>query len=73
MAASSSTKAGRITPDADFARVPVRSLLDLTYLRARAGQIRPDRTLGEARPGKFSDPMIVAQASQRPLEFRPAP
>jgi gamma-glutamyltranspeptidase/glutathione hydrolase len=60
----------RYVADADFARVPVKSLLDPTYLKARAGQIRTDRSLGEARPGKFSDPMIVAQASQR--QFEPA-
>ena len=50
--------------------MPVKSLLDPTYLKARAGQIRTDRSIGEARPGKFSDPLIVAQASQR--QFEPA-
>ena len=58
----------RYVADADFARVPTAKLLEASYLKARAGQIRGDRTLGEARPGKFTDPMIVAQASQRQLE-----
>jgi len=60
----------RYVADADFARVPTAQLQDASYLKARAGQIRTDRTLGEARPGKFTDPMIVAQASQR--QFEPA-
>ena len=47
---------------------PTAKLLEASYLKARAGQIRADRTIGEARPGKFTDPMIVAQASQRQLE-----
>ena len=58
----------RYVADADFARVPTAKLLEASYLKARAGQIRADRTIGEARPGKFTDPMIVAQASQRQLE-----
>ena len=58
----------RYVADADFARVPTAKLLEASYLKARAGQIRGDRTLGEARPGKFTDPMIVAQGSQRQLE-----
>jgi gamma-glutamyltranspeptidase/glutathione hydrolase len=60
----------RYVADADFVRVPTTRLLDASYLEARAGQIRRDRTLGEARPGKFSDPMAVALASQR--QFEPA-
>jgi len=47
---------------------PTAKLLEASYLKARAGQVRSDRTLGEARPGKFTDPMIVARASQRQLE-----
>ena len=58
----------RYVADADFARVPTAKLLEASYLKARAGQIRSDRSLGEARPGKFTDPMIVAEASQRQLE-----
>jgi gamma-glutamyltranspeptidase/glutathione hydrolase len=58
----------RYVADADFVRVPTAKLLEASYLKARAGQIRSDRTLGEARPGKFADPMIVAEASQRQLE-----
>ncbi|MBA4095385.1 MAG: gamma-glutamyltransferase [Rhodospirillum sp.] len=58
----------RYVADADFARVPTAKLLEASYLKARAGQIRSDRTLGEARPGKFTDPMIVAEASQRQVE-----
>ena len=57
----------RYVADADFVRVPTTQLLDPGYLKARAGQIRSDRTIGEARPGKFTDPLIVAQASQRPV------
>lgn len=58
----------RYVADADFARVPVADLLAADYLKARAGQIRSDRTIGEARPGKFTDPMVVAEASQRQFE-----
>ena len=58
----------RYVADTDFVRVPVGQLLDPSYLKARAGQIRPDRTIGVARPGKFADPMIVAEASQRQFE-----
>ena len=58
----------RYVADADFARVPTEKLLEASYLKARAGQVRRDRTLGEARPGRFTDPMIVAGASQRQLE-----
>jgi gamma-glutamyltranspeptidase/glutathione hydrolase len=58
----------RYVADADFARVPTTSLLDASYLKARAGQIRGDRSLNEARPGKFTDPMVVAEASQRQFE-----
>jgi gamma-glutamyltranspeptidase/glutathione hydrolase len=58
----------RYVADADFARVPTAKLLEASYLRARAGQVRSDRSLGEARPGKFTDPMIVAEASQRQVE-----
>lgn len=56
--------------DDDFVRVPIPRLLDPAYLKARAGQLRGDRTIGEARPGKFADPLTVAQASQR--QFEPA-
>jgi gamma-glutamyltranspeptidase / glutathione hydrolase len=58
----------RYVADADFVRVPVGQLLDPAYLKARAGQIRPDRTIGVARPGRFADPMIVAEASQQQFE-----
>jgi gamma-glutamyltranspeptidase/glutathione hydrolase len=58
----------RYVADSDFVRVPVARLLDAAYLKARAGQIRSDRTLGEAQPGRFNDPSIVAQASQHQFE-----
>ena len=58
----------RYVGDADFVRVPTAELLDPVYLKARAGQIRSDRTIGEARPGKLGDPLIVAQASERQVE-----
>jgi gamma-glutamyltranspeptidase/glutathione hydrolase len=58
----------RYVADDDFARVPTAKLLEASYLTARAGETRSDRTLGEGRPGKFTDPMIVAQASQRQSE-----
>lgn len=62
----------RYVADEDFARVPVAGLLDEAYLRARAGQIRVDRSLGEAQPGKLSDPLVLAQlpplASQQQFE-----
>jgi gamma-glutamyltranspeptidase/glutathione hydrolase len=60
----------RYVADEDFAHVPVGGLLDAAYLKARAGQIRPDRSLGEARPGKLGDPLILARASQ--IQFEPA-
>ena len=60
----------RYVGDADFVRVPTAELLDPVYLKARAGQLRGDRTIGEARPGKLSDPLVVAQASRR--QFEPA-
>jgi gamma-glutamyltranspeptidase/glutathione hydrolase len=58
----------RYVADSDFVRVPVARMLDAGYLKARAGQIRGDRTIGEARPGMLNDPSIVAQASQRQFE-----
>ncbi|HEY0282620.1 MAG TPA: gamma-glutamyltransferase [Rhizomicrobium sp.] len=38
--------------DPAFVRVPVRGLLDRSYLRARAHQIDPARDMGQAKPGK---------------------
>ncbi len=62
----------RYVADEDFTRVPVSGLLEDTYLRARAGQIRTDRSLGEAQPGKLADPLVLAQlpplASQAQFE-----
>jgi gamma-glutamyltranspeptidase/glutathione hydrolase len=58
----------RYVGDTDFVRVPIAGLLDPTYLKARAGQIRSDRTIGQARPGRLNDPMVVAQASERQFE-----
>ncbi len=60
----------RYVADDDFARVPTDALLDPGYLKARAGQIRSDRSMGEARPGRFSDPLVLAQVSQS--QFEPA-
>jgi gamma-glutamyltranspeptidase/glutathione hydrolase len=60
----------RFVGDADFLRVPTAGLLNPVYLKARAGQLRSDRTIGEARPGKLNDPLVVAQASQD--QFEPA-
>jgi gamma-glutamyltranspeptidase/glutathione hydrolase len=64
----------RYVADEDFARVPTEGLLAADYLKARAGQIRPDRSIGEARPGKLGDPLVLAQlpplASQS--QFEPA-
>ena len=61
----------RYVADADFVRVPTAKLLEASYLKARAGQIRSDRTIGEARAGQVQPiRMIVAQASQR--QFEPA-
>ncbi|MFY0475283.1 gamma-glutamyltransferase [Achromobacter marplatensis] len=37
--------------DPDFARVPVRALLDPAYLRARGALIQPDRSMKVALPG----------------------
>ncbi|HEX6117997.1 MAG TPA: gamma-glutamyltransferase family protein, partial [Dongiaceae bacterium] len=58
----------RYVGDTDFVRVPTSALLDPGYLKARAGQIHSDRTIGEAQPGKPADPLIVAQASERQFE-----
>jgi gamma-glutamyltranspeptidase/glutathione hydrolase len=60
----------RYVADDDFVRVPIAALLDPAYLKARAGHIRSDRSIGVARPGKFTDPLIVAGASQH--QFEPA-
>lgn len=37
--------------DTDFIDVPVAGLIDRDYLKARAGDISMDRTMGEAKPG----------------------
>jgi gamma-glutamyltranspeptidase/glutathione hydrolase len=58
----------RYVADDDFARVPTARLLDAGYLKARAGQIRSDRTLGEALPGRFTDPLVVGQAGGQQFE-----
>ncbi len=58
----------RYVADDAFARVPVSGLLDAVYLKARAGQIRADRSLGEAQPGRLSDPLVLAQGSQSQFE-----
>jgi gamma-glutamyltranspeptidase/glutathione hydrolase len=58
----------RYVGDSDFVRVPTAGLLDPAYLKARAGQIRSDRTIGQARPGRLSDPLVVAEASERQFE-----
>jgi gamma-glutamyltranspeptidase/glutathione hydrolase len=58
----------RYVGDSDFVRVPVAGLLDPAYLKARAGQIRSDRTIGQARPGHLNDPLVVAQASAQQIE-----
>ena len=58
----------RYVADSDFVRVPIGELLDPNYLKARAGQIRSDRTIGKAQPGKFADPQVGARASQKQFE-----
>jgi len=58
----------RYVADDDFVRVPTEALLDAGYLKARAGQIRSDRSMGEAQPGRFADPLVLAQASQDQYE-----
>ena len=60
----------RYVADDDFVRVPTEALLSSSYLKARAGQIRRDRSMGEARPGRFADPMVLARESQN--QFEPA-
>lgn len=60
----------RYVADDDFVRVPTDALLNAGYLKARAGQIRSDRSMGEAQPGRFSDPLVLAQVSQQ--QFEPA-
>jgi gamma-glutamyltranspeptidase/glutathione hydrolase len=60
----------RYVADDDFVRVPTDALLNAGYLKARAGQIRSDRSMGEAQPGRFSDPLVLARASQQ--QFEPA-
>ncbi len=61
----------RYVADEDFARVPTEGLLAAEYLKARAGQIRPDRSIGEARPGKLGDPLVLAQLASQ-SQFEPA-
>jgi len=58
----------RYVADDDFVRVPTEALLSSSYLKARAGQIRRDRSMGEAQPGRFSDPLVLAQADQSQFE-----
>lgn len=58
----------RYVADDLHVRVPIAALLDPAYLKARAGQIRSDRSMGEARPGRFTDALILALASQRQFE-----
>jgi gamma-glutamyltranspeptidase/glutathione hydrolase len=41
----------RYLADSDHVAVPLEGLLDPAYLASRARLIRPDRSLGEARPG----------------------
>jgi gamma-glutamyltranspeptidase/glutathione hydrolase len=45
----------RFLADSDFVDVPLDRLLAPDYLARRAGQIRHDRTLGEATPGLSGD------------------
>ncbi len=40
--------------DPDFVKVPVLGLLSEEYLKARAALIKPDRSMGKAKPGKPS-------------------
>jgi gamma-glutamyltranspeptidase/glutathione hydrolase len=42
---------GRYLADPAFTEVPQRQLLDPAYLRGRAAAIRPDSSMGRARPG----------------------
>src|SRR5262249_34052266 len=60
----------RYVADDEFVRVPIESLLSSSYLKARAGQIPGARRRGGAQPGRFADPMVLAQASQQ--QFEPA-
>jgi gamma-glutamyltranspeptidase/glutathione hydrolase len=53
------TEAGRLAfadralylADPAFISVPVRGLIDRDYIRSRAGQISPERSMGRAKPG----------------------
>jgi gamma-glutamyltranspeptidase/glutathione hydrolase len=59
---------GRYLADPAFVAVPQRQLLDPTYLRRRAATIRPDASMGRARPGDL--PGLVengeGEAAERP-------
>lgn len=59
----------RYVADEDFVRVPTAALIEPGYLKARAGQIRRDRSMGEARPGRYSDPLVLAFVS--PQQYEP--
>ena len=52
----------RFLADSDFVAVPVRGLLDRTYLAGRAAVIDPARSMGEAAPGAppYSDGALGA-------------
>ena len=43
----------RWVADPDFARVPVRAMIDMKYLEGRGALIRMDRSLGIAKPGRL--------------------
>lgn len=55
--------------DPDFVPVPVEGLLDSAYLASRAALIRPERSMGRARPGVpagIAEPAAADRAIEQP-------
>lgn len=52
----------RYVGDPDFSPVPVERLLAPEYLAGRSGDIRLDKSMGEAKPGRPADSALLGQA-----------
>ncbi|WP_368412923.1 gamma-glutamyltransferase [Dongia sp.] len=57
----------RYVGDPDFAPVPVDRLLAPEYLSARAAEIDPRKSMGEAKPGRPADAALLGSSPSRPL------
>ena len=57
----------RYVGDPDFAPVPVERLLAPEYLAARAAEINPGKSMGEAKPGRPADAALLGRMPSPPL------